>query len=238
MPQPARRASGAQVVYAELRRRILDWELRPGRRLYEPELSAALNVSRTPLREALRLLLAEELVDQLPTGGMVVRPVSATDIEELYGVRAVLEGLMTAEAARRLDDAGGVALRDLVARNERLVDLPEAAMNAGHEFHLRIAGIAGHGWASRLHAQVDGHMARYRAFTNRTGQRRSAALAEHQAILAALLARDADRARALAEAHVRNARDAARAAIGEGLAGVSDGGDTAAPAGRPRRTGA
>ena len=70
MPQPARRASGAHLVYAELRRRILDLELRPGQRLYEPELSATLQVSRTPLREALRLLLAEDLIDQLPTGGM------------------------------------------------------------------------------------------------------------------------------------------------------------------------
>ena len=71
-----RRASGGQLVYTELRRRILDLELEPGQRLYEPELAAELQVSRTPLREALRLLLAEDLLDQLPTGGMVVRPLS------------------------------------------------------------------------------------------------------------------------------------------------------------------
>ena len=217
MSQPARRASGAHLVYAELRRRILDLELRPGQRLYEPELSAALNVSRTPLREALRLLLAEDLIDQLPTGGMVVRPLSATDIEELYGVRAALEGLVTAEAARRLDDAGADALRGLVARNERLVDLADDAMRAGHEFHLGIAEIAGHAWASRLHRQIDGHMMRYRAFTNRSPERRTAALAEHQAILAALLARDAEHARALAETHVLHARDAALEAIRDRL---------------------
>jgi DNA-binding GntR family transcriptional regulator len=201
-------------VYGELRRRILDLELRPGQRLYEPELSATLRVSRTPLREALRLLLAEDLIEQLPTGGMVVRGLSAADIRELYGVRAVLEGLITAEAAGRLDDAGAGALRALVARNRRLVDLPDDAMHAGHDFHLRIAGIAGHEWASRLHAQVDGHMTRYRAFTNRTQERRSAALAEHEAILDALLARDAERARALAETHVLHARDAALATLG------------------------
>ena len=95
-----RRASGGQLVYSELRRRILSLELEPGQRLYEPELAASLQVSRTPLREALRLLLAEDLIDQLPTGGMVVRPLTAGDIEELYSVRAALEGLMAAEAAR------------------------------------------------------------------------------------------------------------------------------------------
>ena len=201
-------------MYAELRRRIHDLELRPGQRLYEPELSATLKVSRTPLREAFRLLLAEDLIDQLPTGGMVVRPLSAADIRELYGVRAALEGLITAEAAGRLADADADALRGLVARNQRLVDLPDDAMRAGHDFHLRIADVAGHEWASRLHRQVDGHMTRYRTFTNRTQERRSAALAEHEAILDALLARDAQRARALAEEHVLHARDAALAALG------------------------
>ena len=115
MVERPRRASGGQLVYTELRRRILDLELRPGQRLYEPELSAELQVSRTPLREALRLLLAEDLLDQLPTGGMVVRALSATEIEELYSVRAVLEGLMAAEAAARLDAAGEERLRSLVA---------------------------------------------------------------------------------------------------------------------------
>ena len=212
-----RRASAGQLVYAELRRQILDLELTPGERLYEPELSTRLQVSRTPLREALRLLLAEDLLDQLPTGGMVVRPLSAREIEELYSVRASLEGLMTAEAASRLDDDGVATLRGLVERNAALVDLPTDAMNAGHDFHLTIGDIAGHGWASRLHAQVDGQMARYRAFTNQSQERRTAALAEHRQILEALVARDPERARTLAEAHGLAARDTARNAIADRL---------------------
>ena len=212
-----RRASGGQLVYTELRRRILDLELEPGRRLYEPELATELQVSRTPLREALRLLLAEDLLDQLPTGGMVVRGLSAEEIQELYSVRAALEGLMAAEAALRMTPAAEVRLSALVDRNAKLVDLPDDAMNAGHDFHLAIAEVADHGWASRLHGQVDGQMARYRAFTNQSQDRRSAALDEHRGILAALLARDAEQARALAGAHVLAARDVALSAIGERL---------------------
>ena len=212
-----RRASGGQLVYAELRRRILSLELEPGQRLYEPELATALQVSRTPLREALRLLLAEDLVDQLPTGGMVVRPLTASDIEELYGVRAALEGLMTGEAARRLTDDDAAALRRLLDRNERLVGNADDAMRAGHDLHLRIAGIAGHGWASRLHAQVDGHMSRYRPFTNESQARRTAALQEHREIVAALTERDPDEARRRAESHVLAARDVALDAIGTRL---------------------
>lgn len=213
-----RRASGGQLVYAELRRRILSLELQPGQRLYEPELAATLQVSRTPLREALRLLLAEDLIDQLPTGGMVVRPLAASDIEELYSVRAALEGLMTGEAARRLTDDDVAVLRGLVERNARMVGDAEDAMRAGHDLHLRIAEVAGHGWARRLHAQVDGHMSRYRPFTNESQDRRTAALAEHRAIVEALVARDADEARRLAESHVLAARDVALEAIGARLA--------------------
>lgn len=213
-----RRASGGQLVYAELRRRILSLELQPGQRLYEPELAATLQVSRTPLREALRLLLAEDLIDQLPTGGMVVRPLAASDIEELYSVRAALEGLMTGEAARRLTDDDVAELRGLVDRNARMVGDAEDAMRAGHDLHLRIAEVAGHGWARRLHAQVDGHMSRYRPFTNESQDRRTAALAEHRAIVEALVARDADGARRLAESHVLAARDVALEAIGTRLA--------------------
>jgi DNA-binding GntR family transcriptional regulator len=217
MTDKLRRASGGQVVYAELKRQILSLELPPGRRLFEPELSQQLQVSRTPLREALRLLLAEDLVDQLPTGGMVVRSLSAEEIDELYTVRAALEGLMAGEAAERMTDESAAALTRLVARNERLVEFAEDAMNAGHDFHLEIAEIASHGWAARLHQQVDGQMARYRAFTNQSQLRRTAALEEHRGILDALITRDADRARQLAEAHVLTARDTALAAIGERL---------------------
>jgi DNA-binding GntR family transcriptional regulator len=211
------RASAGQPVYSERPRQIPALELKPGERLFEPELSTRLQVSRTPLREALRLLLAEDLLDQLPTGGMVVRGLSAREIEELYSVRASLEGLMAAEAAVRLDEAGARTLQGLVQRNEALVDLPVDAMNAGHDLHLAIAEVAGHGWASRLHAQVDGQMARYRAYTNQSQERRRAALREHTQILDALVAHDAERARDLAERHVLAARDTALAAIADRL---------------------
>ncbi|MDX6264125.1 MAG: hypothetical protein QOH84_5813 [Kribbellaceae bacterium] len=217
MTDRVRRASGGQVVYAELKRRILSLDLPPGRRLFEPELAQQLQVSRTPLREALRLLLAEDLLEQLPTGGMVVRTLSAEEIEELYSVRAALEGLMAAEAAERMTEESAEALKLLVARNQRLVEFAEDAMHAGHAFHLKIADIAAHGWAARLHEQVDGQMARYRAFTNQSQSRRSQALREHVAILDALITKDAPTARRLAETHVLGARDTALAAIADRL---------------------
>ena len=91
-------------------------------------------------------------------------------------------------------------------------------MHAGHDFHLAVAQVArALAGPAGCMQQVDGQMSRYRAFTNQCQARRSAALAEHRAILEALVARDADRARALAEQHVLAARDIALAAIGERL---------------------
>ncbi|CCH72907.1 Transcriptional regulator, GntR family [Nostocoides australiense Ben110] len=208
-----RRPSGSHAVYQELRRRILQEELAPGERLHESALAADLGVSRTPYREAVRLLMAEGLLDQLPTGGVVVRGVSARDIEELYAVRAALEGLMAACAATRVDAAAVTRLESLVERNARLVDLPQEAAEAGHGLHLAIAEIAGNDWATKLHSQVDAQMSRYRHYTNETQKRREAALDEHRRIVEALRAGDAATARSAAESHVLAARDTALASI-------------------------
>lgn len=215
---PLRRASGSQLVYTELRRQILALELAPGVRLNETELAASLGVSRTPFREAVRLLFAEGLLEQLPTGGVVVRGISADDIEELYGVRAALEGLLAAEATARATPADLARLESLVDRNARLVDLPDEAMRAGHDFHEAIASIASNSWAQRLHAQIDVQMARYRVFTNETQDRRTQALAEHRAILAAIGTGDPTIARAAAEEHVHSAREVAVVAVAAHLA--------------------
>jgi DNA-binding GntR family transcriptional regulator len=209
----ARRMSGSQLVYEELRARIQDLRLEPGQRLYEPELATTLGVSRTPLREALRLLLAEDLLEQLPTGGMVVRGLSARDVAELYAVRARLEGLVAEAAAQRARAADVALLHALLERNEALAGLPEGAMESGHEIHVEIERIADHAWASRVLSQIEGQLARYRRFSNATAERRAAALEEHRGIIDAIARRAATTAGRRAESHVLAARDAAIAGL-------------------------
>ena len=209
MTERVLRASGGQVVYSELKRQILALELAPGTRLYEPELARQLQVSRTPLREAIKLLLAEDLLEQLPTGGVVVPLLSARDIEELYSVRAALEGIQAADAARKATAADLSDLADIVERNALLVGFAEDAMSIGHSLHARIGVIADNTWATRLHAQVDGHLSRYRKLTNDTQGRRDRALAEHRVIVEAISARDETGAAEAARRHVFSARDEA-----------------------------
>jgi len=209
------RVSGAQLVYGELRERILNLRLEPGTRLHEAELAAELAVSRTPLREALRMLLAEDLVEQLPTGGMLVRRLDLQDMRELYSVRAALEGLAVREACRRLGEADLEALGRLVEQMRLLVDHPAELTRLGEEFHARIAAIAGNRRCEQLLRQLHGHMRRYRVLSSRREPRRLAALEDHQALFEALRARDPDAAERTVRDHVMAAcRESEAAAAG------------------------
>lgn len=203
------RMSGGDAVYSELRRQILNLELAPGSRLKETELAEQLQVSRTPLREAIKLLLAEDLLEQLPAAGVAVPKLSTRDIHELYTCRAVLEAVQAAEAAEKATDADVAALRGIVERNALLVQLAEDAMETGHSLHGLISDIADNAWANRLHQQVDGHMSRYRTLSNSTQERRDQALEEHRALVDAIAERDPDRSANVARDHVLAARDQA-----------------------------
>jgi DNA-binding GntR family transcriptional regulator len=207
------RGSGAHFVYLELKRRILELELEPGSRLKEPALAADLSVSRTPLREAVRRLIAENLLEQQPTGGVVVPKMDEKGIAELYDVRAALEALMAGAACKKVTEDDLAVLGELVDRNAALVNFAEDALEAGKSVHAKIAEVADNAWASRLHEQVSNQMQRYRMYTNHSQARREQALADHRAIVEALRAGDPSHASALAFNHVISARDEAIRAI-------------------------
>lgn len=212
------RQSGGQYAYEELKRRVLELELEPGARLYEPQLASDLDISRTPLREALRRLIAENLLEQHATGGVFVPRLDARDISELYEVRAALESMMAATASRKATPENVADLDGIVARNAALVSFADDAMDLGKTLHAKIGAIADNSWALRLHEQVANQMARYRVFTNHTQERRDQALADHGKIVEAIRDRDAERAAAIAHSHVLDARDEALRAIGNDLA--------------------
>ena len=217
MAQAAMRGSGSHYAYAELRRRILSLEIKPGSRLYEESVAASLGVSRTPVREALRQLVSENLLARQSTGGLAVPELDTREIAELYDVRASLEALMASEAAKRASADDVRELKGIVARNAALVDLPDEAMRTGGALHSAIAEIAGNSWAVRLHAQVASQMERYRRFTNKSDARRHAALEQHRAIVELIAAGDAEKAGRLAHQHVVDARDEAVRAVGTSL---------------------
>ncbi|TDL36874.1 GntR family transcriptional regulator [Arthrobacter nitrophenolicus] len=213
MPESPARNTGAHVVYAELKRRILTLELKPGERIYEPAMASALQVSRTPLREAVRRLISESLLEQQPTGGVVVPALDEAAISELYEVRAAMESLMARNACLKATEADIEALRGILARNAAMVEFADDAMQQGMALHAKIAAIAGNSWARRFHEQISSQMERYRHFTNSTQERRDQALDQHRTLVDAVAAGKPEKAAKVAFDHVMGARDAAVRAV-------------------------
>ena len=196
------RRSGAQVVYEELRGRITRGEITPGTRLFEPELARSLAVSRTPLREALRLLIAEGLVEERATGGAIVAPLDTAQAGELYEVRAVLEGLLAQQAVHRVTETDLEQLTGQVELMERLVDLEQEVLRLGKDFHATIETIAQNQYCSSLLQQLRGHINRYRALSTHEAGRTQTAVAEHREILEALESRSPEDAEKAMRTHV------------------------------------
>ena len=212
------RNTGAHLVYGELKRRILSLELKPGERLYEPAMASELQVSRTPLREAIRRLISESLLEQQATGGVVVPALDEKVISELYDVRAALESLMAREACANATPADLEELRGILARNAAMVEFPDEAMKYGVALHSAIARIAGNSWAQRFHQQIASQVERYRYFTNKASERRDEALENHRLLVEAIASKDAERAAKVAFDHVIGARDETlRVITGSGL---------------------
>ncbi|WP_100349075.1 GntR family transcriptional regulator [Luteimicrobium subarcticum] len=214
----ARRHSGARAVYELLRTRIISGELEPGERLTEPVLAQQLGVSRTPVREALRLLYAEALVVELPTGGVRVAPLDAHDLRRVYDVRARLEALLAGDAAERAEPGQ-------LARLERVVDVMDTVrehhdevLRLGATFHELVEEMADNPWGGALLRQIRGHVDRYRALSTRTAGRPDQAVAEHREIYLAILGGDRGLAEDTMRRHVeRGAETAATALAAEAL---------------------
>lgn len=197
-----RRQSGADVIYKILRDDIISGRLAPGSRLLEAELSASLGASRTPVREALRLLLGDHLVEQRSGGGFRVAPLDVDDVRRIYTVRALLEGQMASDACLKITDAHLEALRELIDQMSLLRDHDREVARIGAEFHGLIERIADNRWCLQPLQQLRGHIERFRALSTEQAGRPAEALAAHEAIYAALRARDADAAGAAMRDHI------------------------------------
>ncbi|MDF2846842.1 MAG: GntR family transcriptional regulator [Oerskovia sp.] len=210
-----RRQSGARAVYDLLRQRIIDGSLAADARLTEPVLSAQLGVSRTPVREALRLLQAEALVVEQPTGGVRVAPLAVTDLHRVYDVRARLEGLLARDACERARPAD-------VARLSRLVDLMDAVrdhedevLRIGAQFHGEIAALADNRWCSELLRQIRGHVDRYRSLSARERVGTTDHVDEHRAVASAIASGDPEAAERAMREHIERSGAMAAKALGE-----------------------
>lgn len=136
----------AQLATDQLRDMIFSGELLPGDRLVEDRLSERMGVSRPPLREALKNLEHDGLVERLPRGGTAVRSLNHHDVYEIYTLRAELERLALQLALPSPDPARLQRCRDAIAEMRRAAELgDQAAMTrTGLQFHISLVALAGH----------------------------------------------------------------------------------------------
>lgn len=203
-------------AYEALRAAITSRGLPPGQKLSVPALARQLNVSRTPVKEALVRLEQEGLVATIPHRGPFVAFLGADDVREIYEVREVLEGLVAALAATRADGARRAALRRLLAEQARALranDL-DAIMRFDMAFHRELRSLAGNRRLATLLQTLQDQVRMVFATSITIPGRRQRAVAEHRKILAAVEARDPRAAERAAREHIRRVRDAVLAHLG------------------------
>ncbi len=218
----------ASAIYARLRGDILRNVFRPGEKLPIEALCARYGIGATPLREALNRLSAEDLVIRADQRGFRVAPVSLQDLEELTKTLCWISGLALREAIRNGDAAweeqvvlAAHRLSRVAREGARGYSSFNPEWEARHRtYHLTLIAACGSRWLIDFYAMLLDRNARYRylAFADASVPRDAGA--EHRAITEAVLARDADRAVAAAEAHIRATAEtvaayAAGRAIGE-----------------------
>lgn len=195
-----------QRVYDALLELIITRTLPPGAHLVETELAGLLGVSRQPVREALQRLSTEGWVDLRPAQGAFVHEPTEFEADQLLSVRSLLETEAVRLAAAQVDAEAVAALEELCAAGERAVadDDVDGAVVLNARLHGTIMELAGNTVLAGLAAQVDRRVRWYYAPVARQRGRQS--WVEHRELIAALAARDGERAAAVMRAHTEHTR--------------------------------
>lgn len=197
-------APQGQSAYRQLLAEIRQGRLLPGARLRETELAERLGISRTPVREAIRQLEADGLVIHLPRQGASIRGLDHAEVIELYEMRGVLEGTAARLAARM---ALPVEIEELAALNAELAAaaLGPPAQEMNRQFHRTLLDAARNRYLVKSVSALQKTLLILGPTTLSEPERQAGAVAEHQAVIAALAARDPDAAERAMRAHVEAA---------------------------------
>jgi DNA-binding GntR family transcriptional regulator len=176
--------------YEALREAIVRGDIAPEARLVESDISTTFEMSRGAVRTALIRLEQERLVVREPHRGARVRRVSDEEAVEILQARAVLEGLAVRQTAERIDDEGSERLEACLARQRELLELGDllGASDANADLHATLLELSGHGTALRLIRALNSQSVRYQYRTILIPGRPAASVAEHAAIVDAVVA--------------------------------------------------
>ena len=203
----------SRALYVEvaelLRQRIFSRNLEPGSWIDELRIAEELGISRTPLREALKVLAAEGLVTMKVRRGAYVTEVSEQDLRDVYHLLSLLESDAAGVVAATADDSQLAELADLHSQLEAAVHDAEAFFKVNERFHMRLLELANNRWRDQMVADLRKVMKLNRHNSLLKSGRIAESLAEHRAIMQALLARDATATTARMREHFANGLNAA-----------------------------
>ena len=204
---------GHRALYVDvaerLRTQIFERALEPGAWIDEQKLSAEYGISRTPLREALKVLAAEGLVTMKPRRGAYVAEMSRDDVAQVYRLLALLEADAVADVARHASDEQLAQLQALHDLLERQVRQRDAFFATNERFHMALLDIAGNRWRTQIVTDLRKVMKLNRHHSLFKQGRLADSLGEHRLLMEALRRRNAARATALMREHFASGLEAA-----------------------------
>jgi DNA-binding GntR family transcriptional regulator len=198
-----------QDVAERLRQQIFSRALEPGSWIDEQKLAAEYGISRTPLREALKVLAVEGLVTMKVRRGAYVTEMSRTDVAQVYHLLGLLESDAAGEVARRASAAQLTELKALHQRLEKQARSREEFFAANEQFHMKLLEIADNRWRQQIVIDLRKVMKLNRHHSLFKQGRMASSLQEHRELMAALENRDARGATRLMRLHFENGLEAA-----------------------------
>ena len=207
--QPLARRALYQDVAERLRQQIFARELEPGGWIDEMKLAADYGISRTPMREALKVLAAEGLVTMKLRRGAYVSEMSREDVEQVYHLLALLESDAAGQVAAHATPAQRTELAGLHAQLEKQARHRDSFFLVNEQFHMALLQMAGNRWALQMVADLRKVMKLNRHHSLFKRGRLAESLNEHRALMLAIEARDAGATARLMKAHFSSGLEAA-----------------------------
>lgn len=197
-----------EITYEALKDAIIAGAILPGERIVESNFAKQLNISRTPIREALRKLEQDGLVEYTPRKGVIVKSLEEEDINEIYTIREVLEALALQKALARITPEDIADLRHTLSQIDECVlsgDIVTASKHS-REVHLKIYRMSGMERLVGLLNTLDEYMDRFSFMSLSDDERRKTAAREHRQLVDALEEGQIDKVLAISKAHLNGAR--------------------------------
>lgn len=193
-----------QIIYQGLRTAIISGVIPTGQRINEKQYAELLNVSRTPVREALSRIQDEDIVEYIPNFGIVVRQFTKDDVIEIYQIRTALDILASENAMHRMTEEDISYAKNLLAETDEAQSNNDVALviDLSREFNTMIYRFAKMPHLETIQNRLRDYLSRFRDISLTANERRELALYEHHLILRCLINKDVEQVRMVISEHL------------------------------------